>query len=458
MIPRKVLDRYPVVKRIAKRLIATVPLSLRLGRTFWEWYAFFEESEHWSRSKLTSFQMDCLRTLLSELYRTSGFYQSRLSGIDFSSLDTLEQFQDQVPLLTREQFRENFSEIRSSHIAEKRLSKVSTSGTTGMALQFYHSVKDNAREWAAICHQWRRVGYFPSESIRAEFRGLTSHGKLVEVFPRHNMIRCSILHLKKEHIHLYSDEIRKYKVKFLHGYPSAIYLLARGICESGVDFPQPTAILLASEYVHDWQLVQIQTAFPNSLLFAHYGCAERTVLGGWCEYRKEYHILPQYSLVEVDQSSSEIIGTNLYNTINGFVRYRMSDTVVEVDEEYCPDCGRSYTRFIKIGGRFEDYLFSTLTGWIPMVSVNLPFKRLKEIRETQLLQKEESKILIRYTVREGAEHTGVEAEVSQILSGMHHLFGNEMSISFERVDDFPRDAGGKFKWIICELDKTPRSD
>lgn len=328
-----------------------------------------------------------------------------------------------------------------------------------MALQFYHSVKDDAREWAAICHQWRRVGYLPSESIRAEFRGLTSHGKLVEVFPRHNMIRCSTLHLKKEHIHLYSDEIRKYKVKFLHGYPSAIYLLARGICESGIDFPQPTAILFASENVYDWQLVQIQTAFPNSLLFSHYGCAERTVLGGWCEYRKEYHILPQYSLVEVDQSSHEIIGTNLSNTINGFVRYRMGDTVIEVVEEYCPDCSRPYTpRFIKIGGLSGEYLFSPQTGWIPSSSITFAFNELKVIRESQLLQREESKVLIRYTVREGTDHTMEEADVSQILSGMHHLFGNYISISFERVDDFPRDASGKFKWVICELDKTPRSE
>jgi phenylacetate-coenzyme A ligase PaaK-like adenylate-forming protein len=178
---------------------------------------------------------------------------------------------------------------------------------------------------------------------------MTSSNKIIDVYPEQNKIRCSILHMEPSTPRHYGEAIRGYNVDFYCGYPSAIYLLAKEVSSSVTDFPQPTAILLASETIYDWQLNQIRSAFPSAKVFAHYGCAERTVLAGWCEDRNEYHVLPQYAFVEVDPTTSEIIGTNLYNTINGFVRYRMTDTALYTDVDSCR-CGRQYwPRLSKIG-------------------------------------------------------------------------------------------------------------
>ena len=327
-----------------------------------------------------------------------------------------------------------------------------------MALQFEHPVKDWAREWAAICHQWKRVGYVPGVSRRAEFRGLTTRGQLIEAFPDKNMIRCSILNLKKEAVQRYADEIRNQKIDFLHGYPSAFYLLAKQIKDSGIDFPEPEAILLASEEVFDWQLLQIKEIFPNAKLHASYGCAERTVMAGWCEHRQEYHVLPQYSLVEVDETTNELIGTNLFNTLNGFVRYRMSDTVIKIENEPCPDCGRPYTpRLIELGGRSEDYLFSSENGWISPAILTYPFKELKSIQEIQLVQRKINEVEVGYTLRIKADANLVKHDITQIQHGLHDLLGKEMIINFTLVDGFPRGPTGKFKWVVCELDEMPRT-
>lgn len=451
---RDLLDQYPVVKRTAERLIATVPLSIRLGKRFWYWYAFLEESEQWSMSEMSQYQMNRLRTLLGELVQVSQFYRERLAGVDIQSLDTLQEFQTQVPALSRKQFRENYSNILSSSWEQQRVARSQTSGTTGTALQFYHLRRDSAREWAAICHQWKRVGYVPGKSQRAEFRGLTRHGELVEIFPHQKMIRCSILHLRSEHIRYYADQIAKYGIDFYHGYPSAFALLAREICQIGIPFPEPKVILLASEVVYEWQLAQIRQAFPNAKLFAHYGCAERTVLAGWCEHRQEYHVLPQYALVQVDKTTSEIIGTNLYNTVNGFVRYRMTDAALQVEHQPCPDCGRSYVpRLLQLGGRKEDYLYSPQRGWIPPAIITYPLKSLHAIRELQFLQKEKDEVIIRYTVQTRANAASIKADLEQIQVGMYRLCGSETKFCYERVDDFPRGPTGKFKWVICELDE-----
>jgi len=455
-ILRKTLIRYPRVEKTASRLISSIPLRIRLGKEFWRWYSFFEECEQWSSDQITEYQIGCLRKLLYELSETSEFYRKRFFGLNVKHLTTIEEFRKKVPTLSRNEFRENYSDIRSSRWKKMSLVEAGTSGTTGMALQFFHPAKDRMREWAAICHQWKRVGYRPEKSRRAEFRGLTSPGKIVEVFPDMNMIRCSILNLKHEHVCHYADEIRRHGIDFYHGYPSALYLLAKDISTSGMNFPQPKAILLASEVVHDWQLAEIKMVFPESKIFAHYGCAERTIMAGWCEYRQEYHVLPEYSLVEVDETTSQIIGTNLFNNINGFVRYRMSDTVLEINKANCPDCGRSYVpRLVHLGGRLEEYLYSPENGWIPPAIVTYPLKSLKAVHEVQFLQKEKNEIVINYTANPETS-SFLRDELDRIEIGFHRLLGESMRFRFNQVDDFSRDPSGKFRWIISELQEEMR--
>jgi phenylacetate-CoA ligase len=456
-LPVSIVKKYPKIERVAREVAGKIPLSRRLGQEFWRWYSFFDLSEEWPVEKLQAYQMECLRTLLHDLLRTSPYYRQRLMGVEIDRLHGLRDFNLMVPAMTRLEFRTNYHAILSRIRKTKDLERCGTSGTTGNALQFYHSRKDGLREWAAICHQWKRVGYLPAESRRAEFRGLTPPDKIVDVFPDKNMIRCSILHLKARHIPFYADAIRKHGIDFYHGYPSALYLLASEVRASGVVFPQPKAILLASEMVYGWQLDRIREAFPQSKLFAHYGCAERTILSGWCEHRREYHAMPQYSLVEIDPDTSELIGTNLFNRVNGFVRYRMTDTVLELSHEPCPDCNRPYVpRLINLAGRSEEYLYSPERGWIPPAIVTFPLKGLKAVQEIQFHQKERTEIVIRYTeTPQTVDSRMLADELAQMKNGLAHLFGDEMLFRFEPVDDFPRTASGKFKWIICELDDMP---
>ena len=453
---RSMFDEYPRIKQLARNIMAVVPLSYRLGKDFWHWYAFFQESETWTLDEMQEYQIGQLRHLLKELIKTSEFYRERIGFLNIDEMSSLDDFYNQVPTLTRNDFKKNQKDIFNTSYKNRNLVKSQTSGTTGTALQFYHTASDQAREWAAISHQWNRVGYFPGTSRRAEFRGLTSNNRLVDVFPEQNMIRCSILHLRKQHVLYYANEIRKHDIDFYHGYPSALYLLASEIIHSNINFPQPKAVLLASEIVYDWQVDRIQNAFPNANIFAHYGCAERTVLAGWCEHRREYHVLPQYGLLEIDSETSEIIGTNLYNSVNGFLRYRMTDTALKLDHTVCPDCHRPYTpRLIELGGRTEDFLFSPERGWIPPAIITYPLKELNLIREIQFYQKKEDELRIRYVLPARYDQQSLESELHRIRNDLYKLLGKKISFVFEEVKDFDRGQTGKFKWIISEL-TSPR--
>jgi len=445
--------RYPRIRQLSRRLLGLVPLAHRLGKEFWDWYAFYEESERWSFEELESYQLERLRTLLQDVVRSSSFYRERITDASIDELQSIADFQKVVPTIARREYRQKYSEILSNEWQKQDLVQSSTSGTTGMALQFFHATKDGAREWASICHQWKRVGYIPGQSRRAEFRGLTRAGIPVEFYPQRNMLRCSILNFKPESIRMYGEAIQREGITFYHGYPSAVYLLARSIIGNKIRFPQPKAILLASEMVLDHQLDGIKMAFPEAKIFAHYGCAERTVLAGWCEGSRAYHVLPQYALVEIDPKTSEVIGTNLYNTSNAFIRYRMTDTVLDYVETACPECGREYQpRIARLGGRMEDYLYSVDGGWIPPAIVTYPLKDLSAIQELQFVQNVPDRVVIRYTLTDKHAEGEEERDIASIRSGIRNLLGKSTRIEFVQVEAFERTPAGKYRWIINTLD------
>ena len=292
-------NQFPRVEQLASKLYALVPGKLRLGKDFCTWLAFMEASEHWSLPELQDYQMTCLRRLLNYLKGHSLYYSSILADVEINLIREVADFQKMVPSLPRSTFRDRYDQILSRDWRTMNLVQASTSGTTGKALQFYHLSADTGREWAAICHQWRRVGYDPFHSIRAEFRGLTTSPSGVDIMPHSRMIRCSILDMNRSKIGFFGDQISRAGVTYFHGYPSVVYLLSRKIKEYGISFPQPQGILLASEMVYPWQLEDIKAVFPHARVYAHYGCAERTILAGWCESEPTYHVLPQYSVVEI---------------------------------------------------------------------------------------------------------------------------------------------------------------
>lgn len=451
---RKWINKQPALRQMIGRLIAKVPPSVRLGRKFWSWYAFFKESESWTVPQMQSCQLELLRELLGRLKATSPFYKSRLAHFEPDQLESIEQFSKLVPPLSRSEYAENYDSIRSTAHDTRKLAQVKTSGTTGLALSFYHNSGDNERELAAIFHQWNRIGFEPGRSVRAEFLGRVAGKGLIEVTPEHYKIRCSILNLKEKHVRLYAEALRTNRVEFIVGYPSAMHLLCSTIRNSGIDFPQPKGVFLASEQVFDSQVDSIRQVFPETKIIAHYGCAERTVLAGWCEHRREYHVLPHYALVETDSDTGEVIGTNLHNTVNGFVRYRMTDTVLDQSADPCPDCGRPYIPLLtKLGGRVEDYLYSVDKGWIPPAIVTYPLKHLKNIEEIRFVQKERDCIKMQYTVRLGADEKQLPHELKTIETGLIELFGPATRWEFGQHDKFAREQSGKFKWIVTELDE-----
>jgi len=453
---KKTLKKLPFpIRQSAKYLYGLIPTRLRYGKVFWNTYNFLQESQWWSREKLEEYQMQQLSKLLHHAYENVPYYRRVFDERDLKPKD-IQNFDDlrKLPCLTKDIFKKHFSEFIARNFKLKYLPTSHTSGTTGKLLQFYENRDTNQKELAFIYHQWSRVKVKPSDLI-IQLRGAIIKGdKPFEYDPIWKILRLSPRIDSRETVHYYLKKIRKFGARFLHGYPSTIAVFALMIKQYGLYVPvEFKSVLFASESIYPWQRNIIKEVF-NCQIFSHYGQAEKVVLAGECENNTYYHCIPQYGIIEIDPTTNEIIGTSFLNYINPFIRYRTTDIASQPVSSGCNKCGRYYSPvFSSVEGRLEDFIISPKGIPVSPAVITHPFKNLKTIRETQIIQKSLNKINLVVVPWDDCVSDLLKSELLELCKGLHNILGFDVKIKTDIVYSIQIPKSGKFKWIISNVSK-----
>jgi len=422
--------------------------QIRYGKVFRNTYAFLQRSQYWSRERLEKYQLLQLRRLLYHAYENVPYYRSVFDERGLKPRD-IQDFEDikKLPYMTKELFQRHFKEIIAKNTDFRGVHLSHTSGTTGRSLEFYEDNITSSVEWAFILQQWGRVGFVIGDKM-AELRG-APRDIPITYDPFHKLLWLSPVDINKERAKECLKALEKYKVKFLHGYPSAIAVFASVIRHFGIPVKvHLRAVLFASEIVYEWERRVVEEVF-SCRVFSHYGIGEKVVLAGECEKSSDYHAFPQYSFVELDKKTNEIIGTSFLNYVNPFIRYKTTDVAGAVQWEGCKLCGRNYYPIIKgIEGRQEDLVLTPEGTFISPAVLTWPFKVLNGIKETQIYQEAIEKMVVRVLPWHKADQGVIEKDKRRILEGLRRIVGDSMVIVFEEVDEIPRTSVGKFQWVI----------
>lgn len=444
---------YPIQQPL-RHVYGAIPLSIRYGKVFWETYAFLQESQWWSREKLEEYQMQQLSKLLYHAYENVPYYRKVFNERGLEPKD-IQNFGDlrKLPCLTKDTFKSRVKEMVAINIKTKNLPMSHTSGTTGKPLQFYQDDTMNQKELAFIFHQWSRVGYKPGDP-RVELRGAINRKRPVYYDPISKVLRLSPSIDNKETVLYYLERMRSFGAEFLHGYPGAIASFAYALKEHGVAVPlKLRAVLFASEAVYDWERELSQEVF-GCRVFSHYGMAEKAVLASECENSRYYHCLPQYGITEIDPDTHEIIATGFLNYVNPFIRYRVSDIASVPITSKCEQCGRNYFPiFEKVEGRLEDFIITPRGTLITPAVITHPFKDLRTVRETQVVQETATLIILRVVPWDERAPQTFRAELEQLSRDLQEVLGEGMRVETEVVEEVKRLKSGKFKWIQSKISK-----
>jgi phenylacetate-CoA ligase len=429
-------------------------------KTYRNEYKLIQESESWDREQIEHYQLKQLNDLLDHAYHNVPYYrrvfnERGLTPADIQSLDDLQK----LPLLTKEDVRENIEDLKATNYSEEDFEYVKTGGSTGKPLEFcYESGVTRAKEWAYMKTQWERVGYsFRDKCVvlrgeevssdESQFWDTTFFGRWLVL---------SSYHMNDDRLPKYISKIREFEPKYIQAYPSVISIFARYMDENDVTpFSSVEAVLCGSEKLYPNQRKQIENAL-GCRVYSWYGHAERCVLAGECELnRQRYHVFPQYGMMELingegdligkKKTKGEIVGTSFNNYAMPLIRYRTND-IGKIDTTRC-DCGRSYTVLESVEGRVQEMFVDDTGRSVPLTGLHSRIgKSSQNIKNAQFYQEEEGEVALRIVSTDEYDRS----DTSQIISTLSNRYDN-IQFNIEFVNEIDRTQSGKKRFLIQEL-------
>ena len=427
----------------------------RFWRSVRDWRRFLRESQHWPEERLNEWQLERLRDLVGHARATVPYYREQFEEIGIEAGD-LRELRDlaAIPTMAKADLQERADDLLSSAHPEDSRTYSTTGGSTGVPVGFWFDNPESvAAERAFIAALWSRVGYREGDRTVVLRGEVVASGEPWQLQPEEAQLRVSSYHLTDALIPRQLERIRRFRPRFIQGYPSSLMLVARHM----VDHDEPPvdgvrALLCGSENLYDWQRELLERAF-GCRPFSWYGLSERVALAGECEHDRALHVFPQYGIVElvdgdgrrIDRPGEvgEIVGTGLTNRSMPLIRYRTQDAAAWADGP-CPHCGRPYRRLERIEGRLQEFIVAASGRPVSMTAINMHSGLFDNVRQFRFFQDTPGRIVLRVVPKPSygpADEERIRRELAPKLGSDIEL------VAIEPVREIPPGASGKQRFL-----------
>lgn len=433
----------------------------RYGGRYNEFRDMLSRSEWLSRDELGAYQDQCLRAIVTHAYETVPYYRRRFDERRLKPEDVRTRSDlSKVPLLTKEDIRANFEDLRSRAVPHRSIRMGHTSGTTGTPLTvgydrdtvwMTYAVFDRHYRWAGC-----RMGRDGDRIAVARGNVIVPLGQKGPPFwrrnGRQNQLLLSSFHLSKANLPAYFDALAAFRPAVLDGYPSTLYILAKYLLSRGETFPLRAAVT-SSETLYDFQRAAIEQAFACRV-FDYFALAERAVFSSECSHHEGHHIAMEYGIAEVVDleghpvrrgTQGRLIGTTLHNRAMPLIRYVTNDATALLD--HTCSCGRGSEMMDDVATKAEDVLTLKDGRLISPSVLTHPFKPLESIEGSQIFQKAPDHIVIRIVAGGGYDPSLSDHLVREFKARL----GDDVWVDVQLVDQLEYSKNGKFKWVISEV-------
>ncbi len=421
-----------------------------------------EQSQYWPLQKLLDFQRERLDSLLRHAYETVPYYHR---VFDERGL-TPDSFKDpsdlsKLPVLTRDMIRKNTDDLFSSRFPKARLIPFDTGGTTRRRMTFYrdqesHNIKAGAG--------WRFEGYMgrkPCDKtcyISTVHIDLNPDDRLRTKIKNRYLLRELMFHMgavTEDTLERYYRIMRSFKPEYLKGFPNALDRFADYILAKGYHPPQVLALQMTGETLHPYHREKFTRLFGGPA-FNMYGSREVGNTACECDRREGMHVAMETSIVEIIADShpappgteGEIIITDLTNYGFPMIRYAIEDHGGWVGSA-C-SCGRNLALMSHGVGRLCDqYIAPDGTRHSALAISSTIAETGPPMGQIQYIQKSLTRFHILIT-NDPPLTIQIEQHIRRVI---HDLVSPRIEVTFEAVDQLPREASGKIRYCICEIDR-----
>lgn len=404
---------------------------------------------------LRQMQLKKVRAIIEHAYKNVPFYRRKFdkAGVKPSDVKSLSDL-TKIPLTTKAEVQAgSLSEFVARNTDINTCIKRATSGSTGIPL--------------TTLIDGRGFDFEAAVSTRALLEnGLRLRDRMAVMSdPRHFpgnikwFQRLGIM--RREYISIFDDPqsqylfLKKLQPDIIKGYSSALTILT-GVCTVAHEI-RPHLIFTGAEFLDSRSRALINSAFGADVL-DNYGCREFGLLAWECSEHSGYHINLENVFMELVKNGESvgtgergrIVCTGLANYAMPLIRYDLGD-VGTLFEGHCP-CGRPLPLMKIIEGRMDDFLIA-LDGRIvsPTVIFPYPFENIEMIRQFRIVQERQDKLTIQLAMKKGFYNEAIVFEKAK--KRLQRLFGEEMQVEFQILEEIPRDESGKLRKTVSLLKK-----
>lgn len=416
-----------------------------------------EESQWWSAQQLASHQAQRLRALLTHAESHVPYYRElfQARGIRAADITSANEL-PRLPFLTKADIRSNLDALKADNAI--RLARFNTGGSSGEPLIFYIGAERVSHDVAA---KWRATRWWGVDIGDPE---VVVWGSPIELgaqdrvrLLRDKLMRTRLLpafEMSPAKLDEFVREIRAMRPRMLFGYPSSISHIARHARERGIRMNDLgiRVAFVTSERLYDHQRELIQEVFACPVANG-YGGRDAGFIAHECPHGG-MHITAEDILVEfigadgspvVPGQPGEIVVTHLATPDFPFIRYRTGDVGV-LGKESCA-CGRGLPLLQEIQGRTTDFVVAqdgTVMHGLALIYI---VRDLPGVREFKIVQ--ESRDRVRLMLATDAQFE--ETSVAGIVAGFKQRLGAAVEVQIERVTAVPKEASGKFRYIVSKV-------
>jgi phenylacetate-CoA ligase len=403
-------------------------------------------------SKMEELQTKKLRAILRHAYFSVPFYHRKFdeAGVKPDDIRTVEDL-ERIPPTTKDEIqRAPIHDILSKSFDPKKCKRDITSGTSGVplttymdkdALDFYSAV------WLAVFRE-NGVKFLDKKAIIGEPRNFQKRS-WTEYFGI----------MRQKYLSIFDDAqtqlgaLKTFRPDIIEGYPSSLSIIA-DLNRKQKEGLNSRLVFTQAETLDRETRKLISLSFEADLL-DYYGSSEFSLIAWECPKHVGYHVNSDCMVVEflrkgdsVDGSErGEITCTSLVNYAMPLIRYRQGDIGVALKEP-CP-CGKTLPSMKIIEGRTDDFL-TALDGRIisPTIFFPYPFRDFSKIKQFSVIQENRNELRIQLIVDGNSLADEVLNEAEKEI---RKVFGQDMQVRFEFLDEFKRDPSGKIKKIVSRV-------
>ena len=255
---------------VLKRMI--LPLGdVVMGTNLKAYYQLIIKMQTWSKDEIFNWQNTRLHDLISHAYSNTDYYHNifNKNGINPHDIKTIEDLEI-IPDLTKKDIINNFEKLIPKNIQRIRHIVSSTGGSTGDPMKFLLDKDSWSFSNANNIINWERTSYnYGDKFIALGSTSINVDGKLSLkhrlYYKLKNKIALSGINMSDEVCKEYLTFIINHKIKYVYGYASAIYLLARYAKANNI-YPSIDACFPTSEILTPVYRETIERAFSCKIV------------------------------------------------------------------------------------------------------------------------------------------------------------------------------------------------